>query len=102
MSFGPTAVLRVGGVTVLVVSIGTQMLDLQQFRAFGIEPTRHRVVGLKSQQHFRAAFAPIAGDIVVCDSGGLTTAELTRFPYRHVPRPIFPLDAEAGYDAVSA
>jgi microcystin degradation protein MlrC len=102
LSFGPTAVLRVGGVTVLVVSIGTQMLDLQQFRAFGIEPARHRVVGLKSQQHFRAAFAPIAGDIVVCDSDGLTTAELTRFPYRHVPRPIFPLDAEVGYDAASA
>jgi microcystin degradation protein MlrC len=93
-SFGPTAVLRVDGIDILIVTIAQQMLDLQQFRAFGIDPAGTRVVALKSMQHFRAAFAPIAGEIIVCDSGALCTPHYERLPYRNVPRPIFPLDDE--------
>lgn len=93
-SFGPSAVLRVAGIDVLIVSIAHQMLDLQQFRAFGIEPTAKSVVALKSMQHFRAAFAPIAGRIIVCDTGALCTTSYERLPYAKVPRPIFPLDAD--------
>lgn len=93
-SFGPTAVLRVGEIDILVISNVSQMLDLQQFRAFGIEPTTRRVVALKSMQHFRAAFEPIAGKVIVCDSGALCTPDLTKLPYTRVRRPIFPLDPE--------
>lgn len=90
--WGPTAVLQVGGVAVLVVTNHGQMLDLQQFRAFGIDPAAHRIVALKSQQHFRAAFTPIAARVIVCDSGALCSPDLRRLPFLHVPRPIFPLD----------
>lgn len=92
-SWGPCAVLRVGGIEILVTTIRAQMNDLQQFRAFGIDPAAKRVVGLKSMQHFRAAFEPIAGKVIVCDSGALCTPDLTRLPYRRVRRPIFPLDS---------
>jgi microcystin degradation protein MlrC len=68
------------------------MLDLQQFRAFGLDPAAHRIVALKSQQHFRAAFAPIAARVIVCDSGALCSPDLRRLPFHRVPRPIFPLD----------
>jgi len=94
LSFGPTATLRVGTITILVVSVATQMRDLQQFLAFGIDSRQHRIVALKSQQHFRAAFGPIAGQVIICDAGGLSTADVLRFPYRNVPRPIFPLDPD--------
>ncbi len=101
LSFGPTAVLKADGIDILVVTVPSQMLDLQQFRAFGIDPAKHRVVALKSQQHFRAAFGPIAGKIIVCDGSGLSTTNVARFPYRNVPRPIFPLDPETTYDAAA-
>ena len=94
-SFGTTAVLRVAGIDVLIVSIAHQMLDLKQFRTFGIDPAAKSVVALKSMQHFRAAFAPIAGRIIVCDTGALCTLHYDRLPYQHVPRPTFPLDASA-------
>jgi len=93
-SFGPTAVVQIDGIAVLVVTEPSQMRDLQQFRAFGIDPARHRVVGLKSMQHFRAAFEPIAGRVIVCDSGALCTMDYSRMPYRNVARPIFPLDRD--------
>ena len=92
-SFGPSAVLRVGGIEILVVTSARQILDLQQFKAFGIDPQNKHVVALKSMQHFRAAFEPIAGQVIVCDSGALCTPRYNRLPYRHVPRPIFPLDS---------
>jgi len=94
-SYGPSAVLRVDGIEILIVTIAKQMLDLQQFKAFGIEPERKQVIALKSMHHFRAAFEPIAGQVVVCDSGALCTLHYERLPYRNVPRPIFPLDRDA-------
>ena len=94
-SFGATAVLRVAGVDILVVTERGQMLDLQQLRAFGVEPCDTSVLALKSMQHFRAAFEPIAGRVIVCDSGALSTPDARRRTYRRVPRPIFPLDDDA-------
>jgi microcystin degradation protein MlrC len=93
-SFGPTAVIRVDGIDVLVVSVAAQMLDLQQFRSFAIDPQLKAVVALKSMQHFRADFEPIAERVIVCDSGALCTPRYRLLEYRNVPRPMFPLDAE--------
>lgn len=93
-SFGKSVVFRVGDNDVLVTTERGQMLDLQQFKAFGIIPEEKSVVALKSMQHFRAAFEPIAGRVIVCDSGALSTPQAHKRPYRNVPRPIFPLDPD--------
>lgn len=93
-TWGPTVVLRVDGIDILVVTQPAQMLDLAQFRAFGIDPAASKVVGLKSMQHFRAAFEPIASRVIVCDSGALCSPHFARMPYHKVPRPLFPLDQD--------
>lgn len=93
-SWGKTAVLRVEGIEILVGSEPGQILDLQQFRAFGIDPAAKTVVGLKSMQYFRAAFEPIAGKVIVCGSGALSSPNCANLAYQNVPRPIFPLDRE--------
>ena len=51
-------------------------------------------LALKSMQHFRADFEPIAARVLVCDSGALCTPRYRLLEYHKVPRPIFPLDAE--------
>lgn len=93
-SFGPTAVFRVQGIDILVVTLSGQMLDLQQVRAFGIEPSRLRFLVVKSMQHFRAAFEPVAGRVIVCDTGALATPQAHLRPYTRVRRPVWPLDRE--------
>jgi len=35
-------------------------VDLGQFTSLGLDPTRYTTVAVKSMQHFRAAFEPIA------------------------------------------
>jgi len=99
-SFGPTAVVRAGDIEVLITTIAHQLLDLQQFRSFGIEPTSKRVVAVKSMQHFRADFEPIAARVIVCDSGALCTPDYKQLEYDNVPRPIFPLDTKLDDPAV--
>lgn len=91
-NYGATAVLRVQGIDILIVSVAHQILDLRQFETFGIEPRNMRIVALKSMQHFRAAFAPIAGRIIVCDSGALCTLNYASLNYCNVSRPMHPLD----------
>lgn len=93
-SFGPTVVISIEGIEILVTTLAQQMLDLQQFKSFGIMPESKQVVALKSMQHFRADFEPIAGRVIVCDSGALCTPNYQRLDYRNVARPIFPLDQE--------
>lgn len=98
-SFGTTAVLRCMGVDILIVSEPEQILDQQQFKAFGIDPALRSVVAVKSMQHFRAAFGPIAGEIIVCDSGALCTPDMTRLAFFKCPRPIFPIDKDFSFSA---
>jgi microcystin degradation protein MlrC len=93
-SWGPLAVVQVEGIEILVVTVRAQILDLQQFLAFGIDPSRKDVVALKSMQHFRAAFEPIAGQVIVCDSSALCTVNYGALPFTQVPRPMFPLDRD--------
>ena len=91
-NFGECIVLQIQGIEVLLVSIAHQILDLNQFQTFGIDPREKSVVALKSMQHFRAAFEPIAGEVIVCDSGALCTINYKALNYHRVPRPIHPLD----------
>lgn len=91
-STGLSVCLRVAGVDVMVVSENMQMLDLNMFRAVGIEPAQKSIVALKSMHHFRGAFEPIASRVLVVDAGGLCTPDVTRRRYRRLRRPVFPLD----------
>jgi microcystin degradation protein MlrC len=94
---GPTAVLDVDGVKVILISLRWQTLDPEMLRFVGIEPTEEKIVVVKSTIHYRAAFEPIAREIVEVDAPGLSSSNLARFDFKRVRRPIFPLDPDATY-----
>ncbi len=94
MNFGLSCVLRVDGIDILITTEPIQMYDQQQFKGFGIDLESKSTIGLKSMQHFRAAFEPIASKVIVCDSGALCTRNMAQLPYVNVSRPIFPLDPD--------
>jgi microcystin degradation protein MlrC len=101
INLGDMALLQVGGIRVVVVSIRQQCKDIAMFECFGIDIAAARSVVVKSRGHFRAAFDIFFTDerIVEVDAPGLTTPILTRVPYRNVPRPIYPLDPEMAWHA---
>ncbi len=91
-AMGATAVLRIGGIDVVTISSRIQTIDLQVFLSQGIDPTAKSVVVVKSVQHFRAAYAPIAREIVLVDSGGICSPDIARLKFTKLRRPIWPLD----------
>jgi len=89
---GPTAVLRIGGIDVVTISNRIQTIDLQVFRSQGIEPTHKNVLVVKSVQHFRAAYGPIAREVVLVDTGGICSPDKSRLKFAKLRRPIWPFD----------
>lgn len=81
-SFGKSVILKVKGVEILLVSKAQQIWDQQQIKAFNIDPKSKKVLAIKSAQHFRAAFTPIAQQIILCDSGALATPQINLRNYK--------------------
>lgn len=98
-AIGPTATIRVGRVRVIVTSTPVQNEDLELLEACGVDPRSARAIAVKSNAHFRAAFAPLASRIIDVDTPGLSTPHLARLPYERVPRPVFPLDPDTTWTA---
>lgn len=93
IEMGPTAVLRANAIDIVVAGTRHQSLDPGFFTHAGIVPEAQQLLVVKSAQHFRAALAPLAREVIVIDSGdGLTSYALATLPYRKVRRPVFPLD----------
>jgi len=92
VSFGRTAHLDIDGIDVLIGSHRQQPYDPEAFRSQGITPERERVLVLKSTVHYRAAFEPLVDAVREVATPGLCSPDLSAFDYRHVPRPIYPLD----------
>jgi microcystin degradation protein MlrC len=94
VDLGPMARLEVGGIDVLVATKRQQTLDPELFLLHGIDVRRYKIVALKSEAHFRAAFEPIAAAIIAADAPGLATRDLATLPYRRLLRPVWPFDPE--------
>jgi microcystin degradation protein MlrC len=89
---GPTAVLEVDEVKIILISLRWQTLDPEMIRVVGIDPSGERILAVKSTIHYRAAFEPLAHSIIEVDAPGLSSSNLARFAFERVRRPIFPLD----------
>ena len=95
LDHGACAVLDTGSAEILVASKRMEPFDLGVFRHAGIEPTAKRYLLIKSRQHFRAGFGPIARHVVLLSGPGVTSSDYRLFRWTRVPRPLFPLDPDA-------
>lgn len=85
LQLGPSACLRIGGVRIVLASKKVQMADQAMFRFAGIEPTREKILVVKSSTHFRADFGPISGEIIVCTAPGPMPMNPAKLPWTRLP-----------------
>jgi microcystin degradation protein MlrC len=83
-NLGPTALIDIDGIKVIVVTRKMQALDQAIIRHVGIEPSSCPILVLKSSVHFRADFGPIATDIIVAVAPGPVVADPAILNFRHV------------------
>lgn len=92
MNFGDCALLKIGGVQVIVCSVRAQPLDLEIYRHCGIAPEQMKILVVKSAAHFRASFGTIASQILDVQAPALAPQNPEMLPLSHSRRPIYPLD----------
>jgi len=90
---GRTAVLDTGHLQIVVSERRAEPFDLGVFTHCGVDPRKKRYVLIKSRQHFRAGFEPIARHIVLCDGDGCTSSDLKLFTYKNRKRPLYPFES---------
>lgn len=92
---GHAAVLDLGdGNTLVLNSLRTPPFSLGQLTSLGIDPNAARIIVVKAAVAYKAAYAPIAGEIIEVDTPGLTAINPARFAFQRVRRPLYPLDVK--------
>lgn len=81
---GTLVALRCAGIDLIVTDGRSQCLSPAVFSDLGIDPRTKRLLILKSVQHFHAAFAPIAGEILYMSAPGAVAPDPRRIRYRKV------------------
>jgi microcystin degradation protein MlrC len=94
-SLGLTCAVRIGLVDVVLSSIRDQAYSPDLFTNVGVDPKACRIVAVKSAQHFVHGFQALNAPIILVGGGGPLETDFRKIPYRHIHRPMWPLDPEA-------
>ena len=92
VDLGRCAVFELDCVELIISEYRCEPADLGFFTHAGIDPRTRRYLLLKSRQHFRAGFEGIASDILLVAGPGVCSSDYSVFPFKHLKRPIYPLD----------
>lgn len=84
LNLGKMAQLLVDDVRVVVASERMQALDQSLFRVVGIEPKEMKILALKSANHYRADFGPIASEIINVESPSAIIEDPSKIPYTNL------------------
>jgi microcystin degradation protein MlrC len=98
---GRTAVLQIGHIYLVVMERAVRQWDPELYRSVGLEPQDARIVVVKSPAGFRAAYTPLAAEILIVDGPGVCSPNLRSLPFEHIRRPIHPLDAMVDWRATT-
>lgn len=88
LNIGRTAVLRAGNFDIMVCCHMCITGDLMLYRHFGIDPAQYKMAIVKANTSFRLVYTPIAGKILVVDTGCPSTADLKGLPWTRLPKEI--------------
>ena len=88
---GDCALVEANGIEILLVTLRNQAMGTDLFTGAGCDLARHKLIVLKSSQHFYASFSKIAAKVIYADAPGAVARDLNTLPYRKVRRPKWPL-----------
>src|SRR5437667_51385 len=71
---GPTAVLDVHDLKLILISLRWQTLDPEMLRVVGVDPAAEKILVVKSSVHYRPAFEPLTHAIIGVAAPGLSSS----------------------------
>lgn len=94
VGFGDLAAVQVGAVTLVLSTLRSQAFSPEIFAAVGVEIADQRVLVVKSTQHFRSGFDPVAARTFYVDTPGALSFNFPAVPYVKAPRTLWPLSTK--------
>lgn len=91
---GPSALLRVRGIDILVTTFATYEWHGEQYRSMGLNPAKYKIIVAKNPMNYFMTYHDITNEFFIIDSPGPTPATCTALTYNKMQRPFFPFDAE--------
>jgi len=91
---GPSAVLQVGAVQILVTTEATYDWADEQFRSMDLAPRGAKFVVVKNPMNYRLGYAGVAKEAFILDTPGPTPAILHHVKFKNVERPYYPADPD--------
>lgn len=102
-SMGPSAVVSIGPLRLLVQSVPTYDWEDEQYEAAGLVAAEAKFVGVKNMMNFRRAYGRVAKAVFVLDLPGPTAPDMRMLEFCRARKPWFPRDPEVSLgDAVLA
>ena len=89
-AMGPSAWVSAQGIDLVLTSLRTQVFHPEGMSKLGLEPTRRKIVVVKSTQHFYAGFAPIAKRILYMDGPGALRRDYANIAFTKRTLPFWP------------
>ena len=89
---GPSAVVRHRGLTILLTSKSCRRWIWASGAARASIPKKLSMIGIKAAVGHRLAYDPIASASFTVNTRGPCTSDLRQLPYKHIRRPVYPLD----------
>jgi microcystin degradation protein MlrC len=93
-NMGPSAVLEVGSLRILITTHGTYEWADEQFRAMGLEAGDAKFVVAKNPMNYRMSYAGISKAAFILDTPGPTPPTLRHVCFRNLKRPFYPADQD--------
>jgi len=84
------------GLDLVLITRRQQAFGTELFTGLGIDLSARRGIVVKSSQHFHAAYAPLASDVLYVESPGLLNTDFANIPYRHRSLDYWPRVERAG------
>jgi microcystin degradation protein MlrC len=95
---GKTTVLETDdGHTLVLTSRLVGNTSVEQMRSLGIRPELMQVIVAKGVISPRPAYEPIAAEMIMVDTPGVTALNLHQFEYSHRRHPLYPFEESAAY-----
>ena len=98
--YGPSVALDTddGHTIVLHTVRGIGNMSREQYYSIGISPEQYRVIICKGTVSPRAAYEPIAREIIMANSPGVTSADMSSFSFKNRRTPLYPFEPEATFE----
>jgi microcystin degradation protein MlrC len=86
-----------GHTIMLHTARGIGNMSREQYYFMGIFPEKYRVIICKGTVSPRAAYESITREIIMADTPGVTSANMSSFSYEHRRKPLYPFEPDTNF-----